>query len=119
MTPSIGTVSVPVSDQAAASEFYHEMLGYKVSKDAAWGGGSRWLELAPEAGGVGITLVTWFEAMPPGSLQGLVLYTDDLLGLHSHLTEKGADVSPLQEQFYGQFFTLRDPDGNGLVINGR
>lgn len=119
MTPSVGIVSVPVSDQERSSQFYQQALGYQINKDTPWGGGQRWLELAPPEGGTAVTLVTWFEAMPPGSLQGLVLYSDNLLDLYVHLSKQGADVSPIQEQFYGQFMNLRDPDGNGLVINQR
>ena len=44
---------------------------------------------APPAGGASITLVTWFPTMPPGSLKGNVLETDDLDAAMDTLEEGG------------------------------
>ena len=42
-----GTVIVPVSDQDRAIEFYVETLGFEKRADIPFGGGERWVEVAP------------------------------------------------------------------------
>ncbi len=55
--------------------------------------------------------------MPPGSLHGLVLRSDDLAGDHEELTAKGVQFDgPPQRRPWGTEETvLRDPDRNGIV----
>ena len=61
--------------------------------------------------------MTWFDSMPPGSVQGLVLETDDLdtdvAALASHGIEPAGGI---QEAPWGRFVTFHDPDGNGIVL---
>jgi hypothetical protein len=60
--------------------------------------------------------VTWFETMPAGSLRGLVLETGDLQADIKALAGQGVAVSDVQAAPWGQFVTLEDPDGNGLIL---
>jgi predicted enzyme related to lactoylglutathione lyase len=61
--------------------------------------------------------VTWFETMPPGSLKGLVVETDDLDGDVKTLGARGVRIDGgIQEAPWGRFVTISDPDGNGLVL---
>ena len=112
----IAIVSIPVSDQKAALAFYKNKLGFKVVSDQPMGPGQRWIELAPTQTGTTITLVTWFEEMPPGSVQGLVLETDDVAADFEELRSKGVELSALEEAEWGRFATFSDPDGNGWVL---
>jgi catechol 2,3-dioxygenase-like lactoylglutathione lyase family enzyme len=43
----VGTVGVPVTDQDRALEFYLGTLGFEKRMDAPFGGGMRWIEVAP------------------------------------------------------------------------
>jgi uncharacterized glyoxalase superfamily protein PhnB len=62
-------------------------------------------------------LVTWFDTMPPGSLQGLVLGSSDLRRDCEALTAGGVEfVRELQEQPWGAEAVIRDPDGNQIVL---
>jgi catechol 2,3-dioxygenase-like lactoylglutathione lyase family enzyme len=112
----IDIVSIPVSDQTAAKEFYVKKLGFTVTRDNPMGPGQRWLQLAPPGGGPSVTLVTWFDNMPPGSQQGLVLDAEEVDAVHHLLRTRGVDVSPLQDAPWGRYATFRDPDGNGWVV---
>lgn len=120
MNFSVDIVSVPVADQDRARAFYVEVLGFAVREDADLGEGRRWIELVPPAGGASISLVTWFDAMPPGSLRGLVLGADDCHDAFVELTRRGVEfVEPeVQDASWGQFATFCDPDGNGLILVG-
>jgi uncharacterized glyoxalase superfamily protein PhnB len=110
-------VSVPVSDQDCAKRFYADVLGFDVKSDAPYGPDQRWVELAPPGGAASITLVTWFPSMPPGSLKGLVLATDDIHATYEALAARGmAWHGPIQDEFWGTFATFDDPDGNGWVV---
>jgi catechol 2,3-dioxygenase-like lactoylglutathione lyase family enzyme len=120
MIESVQIVSVPVSDQGRARTFYVDTLGFELRADQGWGDGMRWVEVAPEGSATSLTLVTWFESMPPGSLQGLVLTADDIHATHEELAGKGVPFDfPPTEMPGGTQAVFRDPDGNGLVLSQR
>ena len=113
----IQVVSVPVSDQDKAKEFYSNVLGLEVLQDMRMDENSRWIQLQPPGSEASITLVTWFPSMPPGSLKGLVLETDDLEGTISEMASKGFTIDPeIDSQPWGRFVSFDDPDGNGIVL---
>jgi catechol 2,3-dioxygenase-like lactoylglutathione lyase family enzyme len=113
----IAVVSVPVSDQDRAKKFYTDVLGFTELADSDLGPGMRWVMLAPPGGGAAITLVTWFPTMPAGSTKGLVYQVDDVDHWFAELTGRGfAFPDGVQDQFWGRFITLDDPDGNGIVL---
>jgi catechol 2,3-dioxygenase-like lactoylglutathione lyase family enzyme len=109
-------VSIPVKDQETAKHFYHEALGFEVLMDAPFMPGARWIELAPAGAQTAITLVTWFDHMPPGGVTGLVLETDDLDGDHTLLSGRGLEISAVESAPWGRYATFSDPDGNGWVL---
>jgi catechol 2,3-dioxygenase-like lactoylglutathione lyase family enzyme len=112
----IQLVSVPVSDQERAKAFYTETLGFDLVADNPFGD-QRWVQVAPKGAETGVTLVTWFETMPPGSTKGLVLETDDVDASYQELSARGVRFNgPVEEQFWGRFATFDDPDGNGWVL---
>lgn len=114
----LSIVSVPVSDQERAKIFYRDTLGFHVVREADMEGnpGRRWIQMKPPSGLSGISLVSWFDAMPPGSLQGLVLDTSDIDRAREKLHANGLDITPVQEAAWGRFATFRDPDGNGWIL---
>jgi predicted enzyme related to lactoylglutathione lyase len=111
-------VSVPVTDQGRARDFYLDMLDFDLIFDNPMGPGGRWIQVAPKGSDTALTLVTWFPSMPPGSLKGLVLETDDLDGDVARLRERGVDFPDggIQAAPWGRYATLHDPDGNGIVL---
>lgn len=112
----IDIVSIPVSDQAAAKQFYVDMLGFEVVRDNPMGPDQQWVELAPPGAETSITLVTWFASMPPGSVQGLVLDTSDIDNAHEILTAKGLEIGSIESAPWGKFATFSDPDNDGWVL---
>jgi catechol 2,3-dioxygenase-like lactoylglutathione lyase family enzyme len=112
-------VSVPVTDQDRAKSFYTEKLGFSAMMDSSFAGGDmRWVMLRPPAGTTAITLVTWFETMPAGSLRGAVLGCDDLEETLAGLEARGVafNEDEVQEAPWGRWKTFDDPDGNGWVL---
>ena len=112
----IDIVSIPVGDQVRSKAFYVDKLGFTVKRDNPMGPGQRWVELATAGGETSITLVHWFDKMPPGCVQGTVLGTDDIATTHAELSTRGVAIGPIEEQPWGTFATFADPDGNGWVL---
>jgi catechol 2,3-dioxygenase-like lactoylglutathione lyase family enzyme len=113
----ITVVSVPVSDQEVARQFYVEKLGFELVADAPFGDGLRWLQVRPPGSEATLALVTWFDDMPAGTLRGLVLDTDDLEGDYRALVERGVPFAGAPTATDGgTFATFADPDGNHLSL---
>ena len=113
---AVAVVSIPVADQVAGRAFYTEVIGLTVLRDEPMGPDMRWIQLQPADGGATIALVTWFQGMPPGGMQGLMLGVADVDAEHARLSGLGVAVSPVDEQPWGRFTMLNDPDGNGLIL---
>jgi catechol 2,3-dioxygenase-like lactoylglutathione lyase family enzyme len=109
-------LSVPVTDQDRARDFYLDVLGFELVREEAMGPGMRWVQVAPKGAATSLTLVTWFESMPAGSLKGLVLETDDLEGDAARLAQHGVIEGGIQQAPWGRYVQLTDPDGNGLIL---
>ena len=115
---NLQVISVPVSDQDRARKFYAEQLGFTVEMDSAFGGGMRWVMLRPPGSSTAITLVTWFDTMPAGSLRGAVLGCDDLEQTLTELSGRGVAFheEEIQVAPWGRWKTFADPDGNSWVL---
>lgn len=114
----IEIISIPVTDQERAKVFYEQTLGFALLEDAPFGEGMRWGQLAPgKDDATSIALVNWFEDMPPGSVQGLVIGVDDIAAKREELTGKSVDVSNIDDTPWGKFATLKDPDGNCWTLH--
>ena len=113
----LGVMSVPVSDQDRSKKFYADVLGFDVVADTPFVNAQRWVQLRPPKGGASITLVTWFDSMPPGTLQGAVLECTDIESTYTELQGRGLEFNePITKEFWGTFSTFKDPDGNGWVL---
>ena len=109
--------SIPVTDQDRARSFYVDQLGFDVLVDRPMSPDTRWLQLAPPGAETSVALVTWFDTMPPGSVDGTVLETDDLEGDVDRLREQGVAIDgEIEERPWGRYVTFTDPDGNGLIL---
>jgi catechol 2,3-dioxygenase-like lactoylglutathione lyase family enzyme len=110
-------ISLPVTDQDRARDFYVDTLGLALVRDNHMGPAQRWVQVAPKGADTSITLVTWFPTMPAGSLKGLVLETDDLDGDVARLAGRGVPIEGgVQDAPWGRYVTFHDPDGNGIVL---
>ena len=111
----IEVISIPVSDQAASKEFYLK-IGFEIIIEAPMGNGTTWVQLGIPGQTTSITLVNWFPQMTPGSMQGLVLHTEDVEKEHASLKAMGVNIKDIDPTPWGKFATFYDPDGNSLVL---
>ena len=109
-----------VSDMPKAKAFYADTLGLQITQDYRQTDERWWVSLAFPDGGASINLSTFGEKVKPGSLN-LYFLTSEVAAAHRELSEKGAQVSEVQDNLYGpgsgvKFFTLPDPDGNQVLV---
>jgi predicted enzyme related to lactoylglutathione lyase len=115
----VGRVIVPVSDQERALEFYTGVFGFEKRMDVPFGNGDRWIEVAPKGQQTSIALSRPPEGMPIGVNTGVSLTTKDADADHAALKQAGVDVDAEVMRMgdpVPPMFTLRDPDGNTLMI---
>ena len=115
---NLEVVSVPVSDQERAKQFYAGQLGFTVVMDGTFGEDMRWVMLQPPGSKTRITLVNWFDTMPAGSLRGTVLGCDDLEKTLADLAARGVTFheETIEEAPWGRWKTFDDPDGNSWIV---
>jgi catechol 2,3-dioxygenase-like lactoylglutathione lyase family enzyme len=111
----IEVISIPVSDQNIAKEFYLK-IGFELIIETPMGNGDTWLQLGLPGQTTSISLVTWFSKIAPGSSQGLVLHTEDIKKEVDELRAKGLTVKDIDDTPWGKFAEFSDPDGNGMVL---
>jgi predicted enzyme related to lactoylglutathione lyase len=113
----VSVVSVPVSDQQRAKDFYLDQLGFSLIAEAAFGDELRWIQVGIPGAQTSLTLVNWFDEMPPGSLRGLVIDCEDLDKDYQALAGRGVSFTgPPSRQPGGVFAMLSDPDGNVISL---
>jgi len=113
---SFEIISIPVSDPQASKAFYQHTLGFDLIREEPMGPGMTWIQLAPKGCATTIALVTWFDTMKPGGVQGLMFNSDDLDADHAALSAKGVEMSAIGSEPWGRYATFKDPDSNGLIL---
>jgi len=130
----VATVFVPVADQDQALAFYLQKLGFEKRVDFEYGGGRRWIEVAPPGSVMALALVPSSEGKPAGGDQTYCAFTTKDVGAdHATLRGRGVVVDaeigrkgtprpglvsaelavagPVPPQFF-----FRDIDGNRFLI---
>jgi catechol 2,3-dioxygenase-like lactoylglutathione lyase family enzyme len=112
MTTGVLSVSVVVSDQDAALEFYTEVLGCELRTDVEVWPGARMVEVVPPGSGVSLVLLTPDSQIPVAIRLG----TPDARGAHDRSARPGCPTTRTWSGWTGsQRCSPHDPDGNGLV----
>ena len=109
-------VAVPVSDVDRAKSFYTEQVGFNADHDHRVSDSIRFVQLTPPGSACSIALGTGLVETPPGSVQGLQLVVADIHAARAELTERGVEVSEVQDFPWGSFVFFSDPDGNGWAV---
>ena len=116
----VGTVIVPVADPDAAIAFYTGKLGLELRSDTPFGGGYRWIEVAPAGADTTIALAPPREGDATGGREtGIALNTSDVDAVHADLAAKGVDVDAEVSRMgdpVPPMFWFRDHEGNTLMV---
>jgi catechol 2,3-dioxygenase-like lactoylglutathione lyase family enzyme len=109
-------VAVPVSDVDRAKAFYVDQIGFNADHDHQVTDQLRFVQLTPAGSRCSIALGTGIVDSEPGSLRGLQLVVADIEAARSELSERGVEVSDVEDFPWGRFVFFSDPDGNGWSV---
>lgn len=116
MTHTIDILSIPVSDPARAKTFYMDTLGFELVHEGEMGPDQKWIQLRLPNTETSISLVTWFDSMPAGSLRGLLISIADVVASRAGLIAKGVDATDIEDAPWGKYAMFNDSEGNGLIL---
>ncbi|MBV9337792.1 MAG: VOC family protein [Solirubrobacterales bacterium] len=105
-------VAIPVSDVDHAKSFYADQVGFNADHDHTVSDEVRFVQLTPPGSACSIALGKGITDAAPGSVVGLQLVVDDVQQARNELTERGVNVSDVQDFPWGSFVFFSDPDGN-------
>jgi catechol 2,3-dioxygenase-like lactoylglutathione lyase family enzyme len=112
-------LSIPVADQDRAKDFYVNTLGFRLVRElpVPMGENSRWIEVAPAEGKTALILENWIPNMKPGGVDGVMMETRNMDADVSALQQAGVTVEGPFDTPWGRQASIKDPDGNGIVLH--
>jgi catechol 2,3-dioxygenase-like lactoylglutathione lyase family enzyme len=121
MIRSIKFVSIPVSDQDRALQFFTKKLGFKVATDQPFNDRQRWIELMIPGAETGLVLFTpEGQEDRIGSFQPLSFICDDAFATAKALHERGVEfLAQPKKESWGTSAIFKDLDGNQYVLSSR
>lgn len=129
MLTQIGTITVQVTDQEKALEFYTQKLGFQKRRDDPMGPDQRWIEVAPPGAQTRILLYLATSEFPGaatyeaakssiGTQTGMVLEVDDIEATFAELKAQGVHIEEEPEQQpWGWWGVFADQDGNTYGVH--
>ena len=113
-------VSIPVTDEDRALEFYTKGLGFEVLTDQSYGEGQRWIELGIPGAETKVVLYRPENGDGVGTFQRLSFQADDVEATWRELVKRGVEFTqePKTES-WGTAAGFKDPDGNMFVLSSK
>jgi catechol 2,3-dioxygenase-like lactoylglutathione lyase family enzyme len=115
MEMRLEVVTVPVSDIDRAKDFY-QTVGFNADHDHTVSEDLRFVQMTPPGSGCSIAFGKGLTKMTPGSLDNLMMVVADADAVRAELLERGVEASEVDEQPWGRFVYIADPDGNGWAL---
>lgn len=109
-------ITVPVSDVDRAKAFYTDGVGFVADHDYQVDENLRFVQLTPPGSACSIAIGTGLTDENPGTAAGLQLVVADIHQAHRESTERGVEVSDIDDQPWGMFVYFSDPDGNAWAV---
>jgi len=124
MIDCVGTVCVFVDNQDRAKEFYTNKLGFELRTDQPLspGAANRWVAVAPKSAVTEIILYKVDENWEHykgtvGKSQAITLNVTNMDAVYKDLKAKSVEfVSEPDPQPWGTYATIRDSEGNHLLL---
>ncbi|SMH40522.1 Catechol 2,3-dioxygenase [Rathayibacter oskolensis] len=116
MDMKLELVPVPVTDVDRAKDFYVTSIGFVADHDHVVNEGLRFVQLTPPGSACSIVLGVGITEMEPGSQKGLQMVVENAEQAREELLGRGAPVSEIDSQPWGEFVYFADPDGNTWAL---
>jgi predicted enzyme related to lactoylglutathione lyase len=118
MINGIKFVSIPITDQDRALEFYTKKLGFSVFTDQPMGPEQRWIELKL---GRSDTMIVLFAADEHkgwiGKPLNIAFRCSDVMATYKELVARGVEFdAPAEKHEWGWHCSFKDPDGNSFAL---
>ena len=113
----IELIHVPVSDVDRAKEFYVEQARLQRRPRPNGYEGLRFVQLTPPGSACSIAIGEGLGGtLEPGTLDVIQVVIPDADAVLAELRAKGVEAEGVDEQEWGRFVTLKDPDGNRWTL---
>lgn len=119
MIRNVKLVSIPVTDQKRALEFYTKKLGFTVYTDQPFSEDQRWIEMKIGGSDTKVVLFTpeahkaWI-----GGFSNITFTCDDVEKTYLEMRERGVEFTePPKKQPWGTFALFKDPDGTTFCLS--
>ncbi|HEY4383444.1 MAG TPA: VOC family protein [Ktedonobacteraceae bacterium] len=118
MFTKVGTISIGVSDQDKALDFYVNKLGFEKIDDQPMSETERWLEIALPGTETHIMLgLRGQSSSDKSGFTGYILHTDNIEETCETLKARGVNISQeLSNEPWGKWAQFTDLDGNEFGI---
>jgi predicted enzyme related to lactoylglutathione lyase len=95
-----------------AKAFYTEKVGFNADHDHRVTDELRFVQLTPPGSACSVTIGIGITKAEPGSVEGVQMVVPDIEAAHRELSERGVEVSDVEDYPWGRFVYFQDPDGN-------
>ena len=113
----IELIHVPVTDVDRAKAFYVEKLGFNADHDFQVSDEVRFVQLTPPGSACSIAIGRGLGGtLEPGRQDTIQVVIDDADAVLADLRAKGVDAEGVDEQEWGRFVSVTDPDGNRWTL---
>jgi predicted enzyme related to lactoylglutathione lyase len=121
MIKGIKFVSVPVSDQDRALDFYTKKLGFSIITDQPFNDTQRWIELKIPGADTGLVLFRMEgDEKRIGSQQPMSFWTNNVQRTYDELISRGVEFTgPPVTADWGSSAIFMDSDGNKFVLGSK
>ena len=109
-------ISLPVSDVDRAKAFYVDQVGFNADHDHTVDENIRFVQVTPPGSACSIAFGRGLVPDDQGPIMTLQIVVPDIEAAHAHLTERGVEVSPIDDQPWGSFVYFKDPFGNAWAV---
>ena len=117
MDLKIEVIFIPVTDVDRAKRFYVDGLGFHDDHDSRVDEHTRFVQLTPPGSACSIAFGEGIgPTVAPGSLDVIMAVIPDADAMLAELRAKGIAAEGVDEQAWGRFVTVADPDGNRWTL---
>ena len=119
MIKAVKFVSIPVTDQDRALEFYTGKLGFRVITDSPFDATQRWIELGiPRADTKVVLFIPHGQDRMIGGFMNITFMADDVEATANQMKARGVEfVQDPKKTDWGTAAIFKDLDGNVFVLS--
>lgn len=121
MIKAVKFVSIPVTDQERALEFYTQKLGFQILTDQPFDETQRWIELSIPGGETRVVLFTPDAHKDRiGTFSNITFVSDNVQRTYQEMCGRGVEfLEPPKKEEWGTSAIFKDPDNNVFVLGSK